>query len=619
MRVARRISSFFWLALVVAMFCVPLFAGLGRSDLQNDEAIYSYAVDSILETGDWLNPRSSPNPDVVFVEKPPLKFWIVALPIRLGLLPHDEFGLRFWDALFGAVAFLYVFAIGRRMAGPFCGFTAVLVLFSFDLLIFEHGLRTNNMEAALLLAFCGGVYHFLRWAEAEGSRGRTRHAAAVGAYVFFGFMTKFVAVAFLPLILVAATLVVRPARARLVREWRRWAVVSAVVLALAAPWFLYQMTKPGPGIWYVMFGEHVVQRFSSSIDPQHIQPWTFYVAWLRALLTRAGALWIAVAGALLLLVRVCRTRWLDGVVVLTWGTLPLALLSAGTSKLGHYAYPFLPAIAIAGGYVLGTALRAGYALGAGEIPGWVETASHTGTAGRVAAWATRATGAVRTRFNALVTGPPAVSRILRAARLALVALSIVWLGLAAIALVNPRRLDLAGVTVARHPRAAPLAVNALIVAALAGRGAAVLRVALPIILLTLAPLRAYRAALPRLMEERHPMRSAAACILEVRNEELRAGRPVREMIVSLDEADFLHPQFYYLRRAGWDVRNGTTPGDFEALVDVAGAPGPALISRARFERHWLSAERGARSDVPRVAFSHVLLLTPGPFSRCRTE
>jgi hypothetical protein len=54
----------------------------------------------------------------------------VALPIRLGLLPHNEFGLRFWDALFGAIALLYVFAVGRRMAAPMCGLIAGLVLFA---------------------------------------------------------------------------------------------------------------------------------------------------------------------------------------------------------------------------------------------------------------------------------------------------------------------------------------------------------------------------------------------------------------------------------------------------------------------------------------------------------
>ena len=39
------------------------------------------------------------------------------------------------------------------MAGPLCGLTALAVLFSYEPLIFQHGLRTNNMEAFLFLAY----------------------------------------------------------------------------------------------------------------------------------------------------------------------------------------------------------------------------------------------------------------------------------------------------------------------------------------------------------------------------------------------------------------------------------------------------------------------------------
>src|SRR5687768_4928818 len=81
----------FWPALVLVVFGLPLFIGLGRTDVADDEAIEAYAVDSILETGKWLAPNSSPDDDITFVEKPHLKFWIVAAPIRLGLLPHNEF------------------------------------------------------------------------------------------------------------------------------------------------------------------------------------------------------------------------------------------------------------------------------------------------------------------------------------------------------------------------------------------------------------------------------------------------------------------------------------------------------------------------------------------------
>ena len=57
--------------------------------------------------------------------------------------------MRVWDASVGGVAFLYVFALGRRLAGPVCGLVAVFVLFVYDPLLFEHGLRNNNMEAPL--------------------------------------------------------------------------------------------------------------------------------------------------------------------------------------------------------------------------------------------------------------------------------------------------------------------------------------------------------------------------------------------------------------------------------------------------------------------------------------
>src|SRR6187431_2805960 len=162
-----------WLALALALFCLPLFAGLGRTDVGHDEAIYTFAVDRILEIGDWLTPKSSPHEDEAFLEKPPLKFWIVAAPIRFGLLPHNEFGIRFWDAVFGALSFVYVFLIGSRLLSAFCGAVAVLVLFGHDPLLFVHGLRSNNMEAALVLAYCGGVFHFLAWAASDRKTARS--------------------------------------------------------------------------------------------------------------------------------------------------------------------------------------------------------------------------------------------------------------------------------------------------------------------------------------------------------------------------------------------------------------------------------------------------------------
>src|SRR5688572_5216175 len=76
-RLDSRSAALAGLLVVVALFCAPLLIGLDGWDLGNDEAIYSYAVDRILETGEWLTPRSI-QVDGPFLEKPPLKFWMVA-------------------------------------------------------------------------------------------------------------------------------------------------------------------------------------------------------------------------------------------------------------------------------------------------------------------------------------------------------------------------------------------------------------------------------------------------------------------------------------------------------------------------------------------------------------
>jgi 4-amino-4-deoxy-L-arabinose transferase-like glycosyltransferase len=94
------------LLIVCVVFGLPLLAGLGRWDMGSDEAIYSYAVERILETGDWLTPRSIPN-DLPFFEKPPLKFWMVAGAMQAGILPPSDAGMRLLDAFFGVASFGY--------------------------------------------------------------------------------------------------------------------------------------------------------------------------------------------------------------------------------------------------------------------------------------------------------------------------------------------------------------------------------------------------------------------------------------------------------------------------------------------------------------------------------
>ena len=596
-----RASSWLALGLVILMCGVPLFIGLDRTDLRNDEAIYSYAVQSVIETGDWLNPRSSPWQHDVFLEKPPLKFWIVALPIRVGLLPNDEFGLRVWDAVFGLAAFAYVFLLGRRMGGPVAGWVASLVLFTMAPLVFVHGLRENVMEAPLLLAYCGGTFHFLSWTDGESRRSRRLHAGAASAYAWLGLMTKFVAIAFLPLSLGVAAMLHAPTRRRVLGAWRLWTGCALAVALCAAPWFVYQMATRGWDVWRIMLGTHVVERFTGALDPTHLKPWHYYVQVLWLDLAEAGTNWLALAGLLWVAVRTLRARWLDGLVLLSWLVVPVALISIGTSKLEHYAYPYFVPPALAAGVLVAA------------VADWLVERAWSqpliaGGLDRVRLW-----------WRSLSAAPRVTGRLAVVCRWVLVAAAVALMAKGVAVLAWGPRLTVFGMRLIRQDAAVPLFVGGLALLVLAGEGRAALRTTVLVLALAILPFPAYRAMMTRLKEVDHPLRDTAACMAQVFDRDAVGAQSLRPLIFDLPGgAGFRHEYFFYLRRFGWEEKLTLSQPRFNASLDGT-EPRPMLLYAPRFE------DLAARADaaglhVPRpLVHGDARLVLPGPLEACAPQ
>ncbi len=615
------------LGLVLVAFCLPLFIGLGRTDVENDEAIYSFAVDIMVKSGGWLTPKSIPSETDPFLEKPPLKFWIVAAPIRLGLLPHDEFGLRFWDAVFGGVAFLYVFAIGRRLGGPLCGLVAVLVLFAHHPLLFEHGLRGNNMEAAVVLAYCAGIYHFMGWRTSGGVSARRRHVAALGLYFVLAFMTKFVAAAFLPLVLAAVTLFSREDRARLRDDWRIWCGTALMAVALIAPWFLYQYHQFGRDVWTVMFGHHVLTRFTSYLDPTHLHPWHYYFTEMFAKLRASQTVTIAIAGLPLLVASGLgynpfskpRATPASATLVLVWFALPLALMSLLSSKIYHYAYPFIPPVALAGGYAATSVFGLLWSLGARPS---------------------------RRLDGVLGTLVPRVLRLPRVRALLIVlAVAAVAIAVATHAAGGRVRITIGDLVLFSNASALRAWLVAAVMLTLAARAGTALRggVAAGVVLLLL-PLPAYAQALSQLPVERHPLRSLEQCLQAVN---ARAVNPDRRAPGVWVEGETIpHTYFYYFRGLGeWQYRSERRSASDTTVymhLYIASQETPVLLSKERYEEFTRVANSGNRDllervamksgmDVPALAaagrqsppavvrFGQEVLFLPGPYTDCAFE
>jgi 4-amino-4-deoxy-L-arabinose transferase-like glycosyltransferase len=583
-----------WLAFALALFCLPLFVGLGRTDVGHDEAIYTFAVDRILEIGDWLEPKSSPHEDIAFLEKPPLKFWIVAGPIRLGLLPHDEFGLRFWDALFGAVAFAYVFAVGSRLAGPVCGGVALLILFVHWPLLFEHGLRSNNMEGPLFLSYCGGIFHFIEWARRStpsgpGSPGRW-HAIAVSLYFVLGFMTKFVAAIFLPMVVGVAALLFPATRTLLVREWRVWAAASAVALALIAPWFVYASARFGWYFWEVILAEHVYTRFRTYLNPMHVHPWSYYFTEMFQRFGDSGSQWMVTAGLAALAIQSIRRRWFESAVVVLWFVLPVALISIGTSKLYHYAYPFLPPLALGGGYAAALLLMLA------PIP------------------LSKALREVRTLLAARL---PAIDGAFRrpAPRRAALAIAAVAALVAAVSVIyGPIRLGLGDTILFRSSGVARPAMVVVLFGLLAGAERRASRVVVALLVLSALPLQAYRDQLPRFTLEQHPMRTATECLRRV---EARTG--VSGLYLDVPGEFISHPLYYYFRRIRpWHRAAAPDPAGIGRLLEDPAQWKPALVWDATY-REFMNVQASRPPSPPMVALPDVVLLLPGPYAACAPD
>ena len=576
-----------WLALVIAAFCAPLFIGLNRTDVESDEAIYSFAVDEILINGDWLNPRSSPDANAIFLEKPPLKFWIVAAPIRLGLLPPNELGLRVWDALFGAIAFLYVFALGRRLGGPVCGVVAVMVLFVHVALVFDHGIRGNNMEGPLFLCYCGGIYHFIAWGSEPAAGRRRRHILTIAAYFFLGFMTKFVAAFFLPIVMVASALTLPQTRGRIKEDWRAWLAATAMFLVLAAPWFVYESIREGKLFWQIIFGTHVLMRFTSGLDPSHLHPWNYYFVLIWRDLQHANVGWLAVVGGAIAVVGAVRDRRFEMITVLAWLILPLTLMSVGRSKLPHYAYPFLPPFALLVGLGPGWLIQAGR--------GYLDAAVNT-----IGGW-----------FSGDQPWTIVVRRLL-------IGLTMVAVGIAAATLVlGNLNWKIGGVQILRNSHVMRPLIFAMLFAILAGRRSVATRFLFPaVVLLAVLPVNSYEDTLKRLRVEEHPLRTARDCLVPVWERERQAGRQAAGVLSIGEKRWFLHNYFYYLRHAGgWESVETLDPAAVSSALFEPGRQRLVLIPDDDY-RAFRASHGPELAEIPALPLRNVLLLMPGPYAAC---
>ncbi len=318
---------------VVLALCalIWLALALGRPLNNPDEGRYAEIPREMLASGDWTTPRLN---GLVYLEKPPLQYWLTALSL-------GTFGIHEWSArlvaLLAAMANVWlVWLLGRRLQGATTGWLAACMLGS-SALHFVLG-QTLTLDMAFTALMTGMLTTFCL---AQLPGGGRQWMPATWILLGLAVLTKGVVALVIAGGVLGSYLLWQ-------RDWatlRNLRPVSGLLLLLAVtlPWFL-AVGRANPDFWHFFFVNQHFERYLTDVADR-VEPWWYFGAILAI-----GCLpWLpAMARSLLLGWRAGESagRFNPQRLLWLWCVFVIVFFSLSQSKLAPYVLPVLPPLAL---------------------------------------------------------------------------------------------------------------------------------------------------------------------------------------------------------------------------------------------------------------------------------
>jgi 4-amino-4-deoxy-L-arabinose transferase-like glycosyltransferase len=351
------------LAVLALVLGVLYFLELGDSGLVNpDEGRYAEIPREMVASDDYVTPRLN---NVLYFEKPPLVYWIVAGLLRV--FGPSELAMRATPAFFGLLGVLVLYLVARRMHGRMAGLASAAVLGT-SLLYFALG-RILLLDMVVSVLMSSTLFCFILGVREPP--GKTRRLFFYGLYATAALAT--LAKGLIGFLLTGAVMFTWLA---IFNQWRRLVPLYLptgvlLFLAIAAPWHVL-VAQRNPQWTHFYFVQEHWQRFTTTYHGRTEPFWFFGPVLLLGLFPWMGFLWPAVRSALVggpaaaldaPATTGLRGAWTrrkenaDAWFFVTWAAFVFLFFSKSQSKLIPYILPVFPPLALLIGKWLSEAWR----------------------------------------------------------------------------------------------------------------------------------------------------------------------------------------------------------------------------------------------------------------------
>jgi 4-amino-4-deoxy-L-arabinose transferase-like glycosyltransferase len=334
-----------FLALAILIGWMPAVSlWLNPPVLTGDEAYYARVPVEMRERGDWLVPYFNGKPRY---KKPPLMYWLVAVSQRI--FGENEVASRLPSLLAVVLTSLLLLWFGLKTSFAETGVWAATI---FLLNPMTAGLGNwGAPEATLCLFVTASILFGLLWVR---DCSLSFWLLVSGAAAGLGVLTKGAPGLVLPVIVLFPLAFWRTWTKQSGKaSWSHWVKLGAqivlwlaVCLAIAAPWFLLVSIREGETFWQVFLLREHVRRVAEPMEGHHgplwyylLVIWLFFLPWSTCLL-------YAFVNALKPLRQLpVGENHFVALSMAWWAISVVGLFSLVATKLLHYIFPALPALA----------------------------------------------------------------------------------------------------------------------------------------------------------------------------------------------------------------------------------------------------------------------------------